>query len=84
MYKVLKEKNYTETSKINEDQFSELCPALYAMLVDQIKDQDGEEAAEGESKLSQGHGKFLTIFQRITEEPEHYYDCRKHFSLISF
>ena len=61
MYKVLGEKNYTETSKISEDEFSKLCPALYALLVGQIKEQKDEESVEKEDKLSQGEGELLVV-----------------------
>ncbi|CAB4004081.1 Hypothetical predicted protein, partial [Paramuricea clavata] len=54
VYKVLRDKNYTETSRINEDEFSKLCPALYALFVSQIKEQTPEESVESEDKLSTG------------------------------
>jgi hypothetical protein len=52
----LEDKNYTETSKISEDEFTKLCPALYALFVKQINVEDHTETTEEEDKLSQGEG----------------------------
>ena len=49
--------NFTETSKINEDDFSKLCPALYALFVGQIKELGTEEHVDEDiMKISQGEG----------------------------
>lgn len=66
MYKVLKDKNYTETSRINEDEFSKLCPALYALFVSQIKEKAAEESVEHEDKLSTGECEFVLDKVRYT------------------